>query len=260
MKYDKIVTMITVSTLGMKNPLLPSKPLGSNHRLSTVFLPEYFPQISLNNSGDSGTKVEPDDRGNSPGDRTEKSATKISLNHPEKSRVNFWPTVVDSLSQIRPLNESIEISTEISTAIAPEIVFDRPGSNKSLVPVQDTFGELSVDREMPSSWSSLTELVENTIGDIDEEEVIFTPTGFQRQNRDLRGDRRGSTAATTPLEDTYSPSVTPPVTVTSPYFAPEPETPENLDAIVHEVYRRIIDRLQIERERNGRFYSGRLPW
>ena len=263
--------MIPAKILGIQNPLPVSKPLGSNHGLSTVFLPENFAhspsELFTGESTLSQTKVETRSgvemrnkvlQENKTEEITKKYAEKVSPNNPGKSREKFWPTVVESLSQIRPLNES---TMEASMAIAPEIVFDYPGSNTSLVPVENTAkGELSRDREVPTSWSTLAELVENSIEEIDEEEIIFTPTGFQRQNRDVRNDQGGSTAISSPPEDTYSPSVTQPVTVTSPYFAPEPEEPENLDAIVNEVYRRILDRLQIERERTGRFYSGRLPW
>ncbi len=257
--------MITAKILGIQNPLQVSKPLGSNHGLSTVFLPENFAQspseVFPGEPTLSQAKVETRsgvEMRNQTEDITKKYAEKVSPNNPGKSREKFWPTVVESLSQIRPLNES---TMEAFMAITPEIVFDAPGSNTSLVPVENTaFGELSRDREVPTSWSTLAELVENTIEEIDEEDIIFTPTGFQRQNRDVRNDQGGSTAISYPPEDTYSPSVTQPVTVTSPYFAPEPEEPENLDAIVNEVYRRIVDRLQIERERTGRLYSGRLPW
>jgi hypothetical protein len=248
--------MIPATTLGIQNPLQPGKPLGRKHQLSTVFLPENFAGVPSESAGEAQNfAVVPE---NQRVNRTETARSKHPSTAQEKSRGSFWPTVVESLSQIRPLNEPI---MEVSTAIAPEIVFDGPGSNKSLVPLEKTaFGELSSDPEMPKSWSSLADLVENSREEIDSEEIVFTPTGFQRQNPDIRDDRQASNMASSPPEDTYSPSVTQPVTVTSPYFAPEPETPENLDAIVNEVYRRIVDRLQIERERNGRFYSGRLPW
>ncbi len=38
--------MIPAKTLGMQNDLPPPKPLGSKRRLSTVFLPEDFAEIS----------------------------------------------------------------------------------------------------------------------------------------------------------------------------------------------------------------------
>jgi len=240
--------MMIEKSLGLLDPLLPGKPLGSNYRLSTVFLPENFVDPT------SEAKIET--RNFEPGrnlqtENLKKIRNLTSLEHNSQ-------TVVESLSQIRPLNES---TMELSTAIAPEIAIDPPGSNPSLVPVSNTgLGELSGDRELPNSWSSLAELVENNIDEIDEEEIIFTPTGFQRQNRHRSSDEPESTVTSSAEADTYSPSVTQPVTVTSPYFAPEPEAPENLDAIVQIVYRRIVDRLQIERERNGRFYSGRLRW
>lgn len=247
--------MILAKPLGIQNPLQPSKPLGRQHQLSTVFLPEQFVQSPSKSTVEMRNQVLQE---NKQEDKTEKWAGNRSLNNIEKSSGNFWPTVVDSLSQIRLLNEPI---MEGSTAIAPEIVFDPPGSNTSLVPVKNIgFGELSVEQQIPSSWSSLAELVENSTEDIQAEEIIFTPTGFQRQNGDLRNDQRRSPATSGPPEDTYAPSVSQPVTISSPYFASEPEELENLDAIVNEVYRRIIDRLQIERERNGRFYSGRLRW
>lgn len=254
--------MILATTLGIQNPLHPGKPLGKNHQLSTVFLPEIFAEVSSESTVETQNVVTMQNFAGLPENqritRTEGVRSKRRSTDREQSRGSFWPTVIDSLSQIRPLNEPMMAGL---TAIAPEIVFDPPGSNQSLVPLAKTaFGELPSDPEMPKSWSSLAELVENSSEEIDPEEIVFTPTGFQRQNPDIRDDRPASNMASSPPEDTYSPSVTQPVTVTSPYLASEPETPENLDAIVNEVYRRIVDRLQIERERNGRFYSGRLRW
>ena len=249
--------------LGIQNPLGPSKPLGRDRRLSTVFLPEHFARAAseavTTQPTDSAVNVEDNEREERSQYRTKHDSPTGSANNSDRSSLNVWPTVVQSLSQIQPLNQStMEISSaiapDIASDIASDIVFDRPGSNKSLVPLQNS------NSEVPTSWSSLAELVENTLEEIDEEEIIFTPTGFQRQTRDESDRASGSTTASSPPEDTYSPSVTQPVTLTSPYVSPEPEQPENLDAIVSEVYRRIIDRLQIERERNGRLYSGRLPW
>lgn len=266
--------MIPAKPLGIQNYLLPSKPLGSDRRLSTVFLPEDFAEISseveIGETADfssksrlkSVPKFKPDDEDGQQEDRREEYLPIVSENERDKVSLtlsrNTWPTVVESLSQIRPLNQA---TMELSTGISPEIVFDLPGSNKSLVPMsKKDFGSVSTHSELPNSWSSLADLVENSLENIPEEEIMFTPAGFQRQNPDLNSNQRQSSGASLPPEDTYEPSVTQAVTLTSPYVTSEPELPENLDAIARLVYRRIIDRLQIERERNGRSYSGRLPW
>lgn len=266
--------MITAKPLGIQNYLLPSKPLGSDRRLSTVFLPEDFAEISsqseIRKTADfysksrlkSVSKFKPDDEDGQQENQGEEYLPIVSENERDKASLtlspNTWSTVVESLSQIRPLNQA---TMELSTGISPEIVFDLPGSNKSLVPMsKKDFGSVSTDSELPNSWSSLAELVENSLENIPEEEIIFTPAGFQRQNPDFNSNQRQSSGAALPPEDTYEPSVTQAVTLTSPYVTSEPELPENLDAIARLVYRRIIDRLQIERERNGRSYSGRLPW
>lgn len=266
--------MIPAKPLGIQNYLLPSKPLGSDRRLSTVFLPEDFAEISseveIGETSDfhsksqskSVSKFKPDDEDGQQENQGEEYLPIVSETDREKVSLklspNTWPTLVESLSQIRPLNQA---TMELSTGISPEIVFDLPGSNKSLVPRAKTaFGSLSTDSELPNSWSSLADLVENSLENIPEEEIIFTPAGFQRQNPDLISNQRQSSGAALPPEDSYEPSVIQPVTVTSPYVTSEPELPENLEAIARAVYRRIIDRLQIERERNGRSYSGRLPW
>lgn len=266
--------MIPAKPLGLQNYLLPSKPLGSDRRLSTVFLPEDFaavssefeigetPDFSSKSRSKSVSKFTPDDDEGKQEDRGEKYLPMVSESDRDQVHLtlspNTWPPLVESLSQIRPLNQA---TIELSTGISPEIVFDFPGSNKSLVPMsKKEFGSGSTHSELPNSWSSLADLVENSLENIPEEEIIFTPTGFQRQNPDLNSNQRQSSAASLPPEDTYEPSVTQAVTLTSPYVTSEPELPENLDAIARAVYRRIIDRLQIERERNGRSYSGRLPW
>jgi len=270
--------MIPVKPLGLQNPLLPSKPLGENHRLSTVFLPENFgdissefvPEEAIESRSKSVPRFPPNDDGVTEEDKGEKYSALVGENAAEQRRSNLsaklsqnaWPTVVESLSQIRPLNQA---TMELSRAIAPEIVFDLPGSNNSLVPRQkNASGSLSANSELPNSWSSLADLLENisesNLDNFPPEEIIFTPTGFQRQNSDEKAKQRQSSGPSSPQEDTYAPSVIQPVTLTSPYLASEPELPDNLDAIAREVYRRVVARLQIERERNGRSYSGRLPW
>jgi hypothetical protein len=271
--------MISAKTLGLQNPLLPSKPLGDNHRLATVFLPENFgdisseavPEEAIESRSKYVPRFTPNDDGVTEEDKGEKYSAVVGENAAEQRRSNLSaklsqnasPTLVESLSQIRPLNEA---TMELSRAIAPEIVFDLPGSNNSLVPrPKNASGSLSANSELPNSWSSLADLLENisesNLDNFPQEEIIFTPTGFQRQNSEMKHDsRKTSAAASLPPEDTYVPSVVQPVTLTSPYLASEPELPDNLDAIAREVYRRVVARLQIERERNGRSYSGRLPW
>ena len=137
-------------------------------------------------------------------------------------------------------------------------------------------------RDIPTSWSSIAELIGeiptqeqqlSTFQESDDEfeEFIFTPEGFHKINshqmqpldysdpivrdRTNPSNKPASLSNSLPQSDRQSPE-NPETTVeiTSPYAREEEIVSEaNLEILAHEVYKFVRQRLEIERERRGRF-------
>ena len=145
----------------------------------------------------------------------------------------------------------------------------------------------------PTSWSNLAELLEEstptepelpviqrrleerksvnhqptisqTYPEDEAEEIVFTPEGFRTvssQTTNITNNRDG--LIQTQREGIQQQSVSEVISSVEPTSLEEDYTEEDtqsLEILAREIYNLIRQRLAIEKERRGSYYSGRLPW
>jgi len=95
----------------------------------------------------------------------------------------------------------------------------------------------------------------------DDEDLYITPTGLQRGNPNQLANSQSNIIQRkrSPSVDASNPEAT--VTVTpSDESNNKANFDENLNALAQEIYVLLRQRLEIEKERQGSRYQGRLPW
>jgi hypothetical protein len=168
------------------------------------------------------------------------------------------------LDNFEPNRTESERST--SNYISPSLIFRKPQSTS-----QSDFSRF----DPPDEWNSIEELMNG--GSYGSEPFGFSPDGAQ----DFNNDRSISSSSTPNLAPKYSSPVMGfanggevPLTDINPKIEPITQTIEakipdeggsgnsnsaELETLAREIYYRLRQRLEIERERQG-IYSGNLPW
>jgi hypothetical protein len=207
------------------------------------------------------------------------AASKIPLTSIEYKHLN--PLISPSLQpdfdrhQISFLDRSPLDSVETSQAdidrsipnyISPSLIFRKPQSTS-----RSDFSRF----DPPDEWNSIEELMNG--GSYGSEPFSFSPDGVQ----DFNNDRSISSPSTPAISPKYSapvmgfanggevplPDIAPkiePISQTVEAEIPDAGGSENsnsaeLETLAREIYYRLRQRLEIERERQG-IYSGNLPW
>jgi len=176
---------------------------------------------------------------------------KAEQNFPEKTEIPQLPQALKNISNYRPISQS---------SIADKI--DSPPTHHiQKAPVQD----------IPDSWSSIAELFGKTqVESVSQTTVVqalkdkqhwdnqLTPlqnikTLKNKTSEQFIQAKPDTSNSAESIDDNYS------NLSTNKDSAPKEEL-ENLDTLAREVYKMLKQRLDIERERRGNNYSGRLPW
>ncbi|MCT7948232.1 hypothetical protein NG798_00300 [Ancylothrix sp. C2] len=253
-------------TLGIKNPLLTPQTLGQTPLGSEFYLPQTAQSLAVFFSVPEHDSS-PDDEEIQSDPESLKSQPKIEEttdNKLEKNELPLLPKVVENLAHIPP-KPALQTSTPARLPLTLDI-FAEPASNFPDIVLETPPSNTSIVREDSEAFFNLNSQgifynnpEENLGVNLDEptptqefmiasegEEIIFTPSGFQRQEKKQIPP---PTAEQKP---------TPPVTIQAKKTSPNQEN-ENLEVIAEKVYKIIKQRLQIEGERSGRYRSGRLP-
>ncbi|MFN6572513.1 hypothetical protein, partial [Dendronalium sp. ChiSLP03b] len=203
--------------------------------------------------------------------------SKKEIQHPNhSSEIPQLPTVLKKISIFSPLSQT---SNFLTSTFADETASPDTSTPVSF-PSLSNHIQKSPMKDIPNSWSSIAELlgestaVENSptivIQPLPNEKREFTyiasPQSYHSQSQPKTHYPKSSSsnkviqAYTEPsssisvqtIEETDNE-----VTITNEL--PEDEY-ENLELLAREIYKMLQQRLEIEQERRGKNYSGRLPW
>ncbi|HEY9598296.1 MAG TPA: hypothetical protein V6D33_11560, partial [Cyanophyceae cyanobacterium] len=229
-----------------------------------------------------------------------------------------FPSIIQRMPESSD-GELPQISDRINES-SPIKSSNRSSSNLGITQNLDTSDRVSPSADIPSSWSSIAELLgdsptvepaspviqryperqpssvtsskptviqrrkEERQPENEVEELVFTPEGFQRadsgSDRSSRTSRTGRSLIQTKKRDrqalqkktnnssTASNDITlqmdsepasQPITITALNSSSQAES-GSMESLAREVYNMLRQRLEIERERRGSNYSGRMPW
>ncbi|WP_315863198.1 family 10 glycosylhydrolase [Anthocerotibacter panamensis] len=174
------------------------------------------------------------------------------------------PTVLENLSTLRPLVQRSSLQPEPETNPDPTLTFPEPSRPTAAVVATSTYQGFtpltyaispSVQRssrqetppsEPPDSWSSIEQLMDGhpPSAPIQRFQDTTQPPVIQRFDETPVAS---SAPTTTPATNTFEPH-------------DEKEDLEQLETLAREIYNTVRQRLELERERRGNSYSGRLPW
>ncbi|MCC5634795.1 ELKS/Rab6-interacting/CAST family protein [Nostoc sp. CHAB 5844] len=199
---------------------------------------------------------------------------KAEQNYQGKAEIPQLPKALKNISIFYPLSQSSDfISSTVPDATDS---LDVPHS----VPMSDTpahYIQKEPEQDIPNSWSSIAELFgESKVNTVSPTMVVQPLRDKKQGNNKLKPLQyiktlkkadfsknvtsrqfiQASPETSTPaesIEENYSNSST------NKDSASEDEL-ENLNTLAREVYKMLKQRLDIERERRGNNYSGRLPW
>lgn len=275
-------TKITDLNLGIKRSLATHKPLGQK-----LISPKFSTPIGAKALSHSDTQVQnlpfvSESKSNKATKSTSKSTTiqnksennniaihssqteaitptnvdstiiqaKAEQNFPEKTEIPQLPQALKNISNYHPIAQS-SVADKIDSTLTHHI---------QKAPVQD----------IPDSWSSIAELFgETQVESVSQTTVVQALKDKQHwdnlsplQNiKDIKNKtseqviqaRPNTSNSAESIDDNYS------NLSTNEDYAAKEEL-EHLDTLAREVYKMLKQRLEIERERQGNNYSGRLPW
>jgi hypothetical protein len=286
-----------LENLGQINPLGQSSSLGQPSVEATSTSPLLSRQSSSSLSGQISPMIQrmPD---SSVGDSSE-----ITLNQPGMS------DRVSRQAELTPMN----LSSLSSTATDSNVDIQQVAPISHIISrqeSQDAMTQVAPSTDIPTSWSSIADLLggSNTVdseppviqrhpehqqsidsqspviqrhqdngrSDSKAEDLVFTPEGFRRGDspvasstskvrRSLIQTKKRQRSSAYPILEKELPSGADSTESSSNEVTISRQTPQeddsyNLEILAQEIYSLVQQRLQIEQERHGRHYSGRLPW
>jgi hypothetical protein len=286
-----------LENLGQINPLGQSSSLGQSSVEATPTSPLLSRQSSSSLSGEISPMIQrmPDA---SVGDSSEITLNQSGISDRVSRQAELTPMNLSSLSssatdsnvdiqQVAPISNIIsrQESQDGMTQVAPST--DIPTSWSSIADLLG--GSNTVDSEPPviqrhpehqQSIDSQSPVIQrhqdNGRSDSKAEDLVFTPEGFRRGDspvasstskvrRSLIQTKKRQRSSAYPILEKELPSGADSTESSSNEVTISRQTPQeddsyNLEILAQEIYSLVQQRLQIEQERHGRHYSGRLPW
>jgi hypothetical protein len=294
---DTPVLPTVLENLGQINPLGQSSSLGQSSVEATPTSPLLSRQSSSSLSGEISPMIQrmPD---SSVGDSSEITLNQSGMSDRISRQAELTPMNLSSLSssatdsnvdiqQVAPISKIIsrQESQDAMTQVAPST--DLPTSWSSIADLLG--GSNTVDSEPPviqrhpdhqQSIDSQSPVIQrhqdNGQSDSKAEDLVFTPEGFRRDDspvasgtskvrRSLIQTKKHARSSSYPILKKELPSAVDSTESSSNEVTISRQTPQeddsyNLEILAQEIYSLVQQRLQIEQERHGRHYSGRLPW
>ncbi|MEB3151509.1 MAG: hypothetical protein VKL60_21140 [Sphaerospermopsis sp.] len=256
--------------LDIKQPLIVPKPLGRK-----LITPKFLSPLGAKklSSFDTANLSNSDSKVIQP--KPEKTASKAAVIQPEKAPQNSQekteiPPLPQAIRKISTLQSLAQPSELISSTVADEIQSPNLPRPVPISPAPVRHIQKAPARDIPNSWSSIAELVgEIKVENINQTEIVQPLTEKRQQDNQL------NSLATTKLQNSKAAKKTdlneiePSHQVIQTYNSFENSSAstlmstddlENLEALAREVYQMLKQRWEIEGERRGNNYSGRLPW
>ena len=286
-----------LENLGQINPLGQSSSLGQSSVEATSTSPLLSRQSSSSLSGEISPMIQrmPDA---SVGDASEITLNQSGISDRVSRQAELAPMNLSSLS-----SSATDSNVDIQQVAPISEIISRQES-------QDAMNQVAPSTDIPTSWSSIADLLggSNTVdseppviqrhpehqqsidsqspivqrhqdnghSDSKAEDLVFTPEGFRRGDspvasstskvrRSLIQTKKRDRSSAYPILEKELPSAADStesssneVTISRP--TPQEDDSYNLEILAQEIYSLLQQRLQIEQERHGRHYSGRLPW
>ncbi len=211
--------------------------------------------------------------------KVETPLIKLKKETPNPNHISEIPQLPIALKKISIFSPLSQTSSLLASNVADETASLDASTPISLSPSLPHHIQKSPMKEIPNSWSSLAELLGESTTVDNSQKTIVQPFADERHEftsiastqseysqsepkthySQTRNSRQVIQAYTDPsssslqnIEETDNE-----VTITNESLEDECE---NLEVLAREIYKMLQYRLEIERERRGKNYSGRLPW
>jgi hypothetical protein len=265
---DDLVLPTVLQNLGQTESLSNFTPLNNNQfnsqdiAKSTSTHPSQLLQAKSNSSTFSNSENKSESSSNiinalSPTPtkiQAKADSTNQRLNSSPQETHAGWSNIAELLANMPPPQVSNSPSTSSLNSL-----------NKKSVGSSDRSSLASNPKPSPPASSQTTSsqtVIQRSLDDsTDDEDLYITPTGLQRGNPNQLANSQSNIIQRkrSPSVDASNPEAT--VTVTpSDESNNKANFDENLNALAQEIYVLLRQRLEIEKERQGSRYQGRLPW